>query len=138
MMSRQVALVVLTAASLAACREPAPPDAQLVAQWMRTSLAFARSERLAPPVAARISAYASLALYEGYAADRGANLRSLAGQVNGLWSVPLAPNDKPVDGATVAAEAERVVLDSLFSEGSAITERAIDSLAKAQIRSRRA
>lgn len=138
MMSRQVTLAVLTAASLVACREPAPPDPQLVAQWMRASLALARSERVAQPVAARISAYASLALYEGYAADRGSKLRSLAGKVNGLWSVPLVPRDRPVDGATVAAEAERVVLDSLFSEASAITKRTIDSLATMQIRSRRA
>jgi hypothetical protein len=41
-----------------------PPEPQLAAQWMRTSPAFARSERLGPPIAARISAYGSLALYE--------------------------------------------------------------------------
>jgi hypothetical protein len=56
---------------LAACqREAAAPDPQLVAQWMRSSLASVRSERLGPPVASRISAYASLALFEGYASDR--------------------------------------------------------------------
>ena len=72
---------------LGACAQTgAPPDPQLAAQWMRTSLAFARSERLGPPIAARISAYGSLALYEGYASDRRSPLRSLAGQLNGLTS----------------------------------------------------
>src|SRR5215207_8095021 len=46
---------ILLAAGCA--RQPAPADPQLVAQWLRTSLAFVRSERLGPPVAARISAY---------------------------------------------------------------------------------
>jgi hypothetical protein len=138
MMSRRIALLILPL--LAACREPEPPDPQLVAQWLRTSLAFVRSERLGPPVAARISAYASIALYEGYAADPRSKLRSLAGQLNGLWSVPLSnvPAGRNVDGATVAAESERIVLDSLFSEGYASTRRTIDSLANAQIASRRA
>lgn len=135
MMLRRRALLPLLL--LSACREPSPPDGQFVAQWLRSSLAFVRSERLGPPVAARISAYASIALYEGYAADPRSNLRSLAGQLNGLWSVPQPTSGQAVDGATVAAVAERVVLDSLFSEGFASTRRTIDSLAQAQIRSRR-
>ena len=133
-MSRRIALALLVA--LGACREPQPADPQLVAQWLRTSLAFVRSERLGPPVAARISAYASIALYEGYAADSRSSLRSLAGQLNALPAVPAAGGR--VDGATVAAEAERVVLDSLFSEGFASTRRTIDSLARAQVEARRA
>lgn len=115
-----------------------PPDPQLAAQWMRTSLAFARSERLGPPIAARITAYGSLALYEGYAADQRSPLRSLAGQLNGLSTLPaLDPHDL-VDGATVAAEAERVVLDSMYRDGFASTRRTIDSLAKAQVAAREA
>ena len=108
-----------------------------MAQWLRTSLAFVRTERLGPPVAARISAYASIALYEGYAADPASKLRSLGGQLNGLWAAPTVEAGRPVDGATVAAEAERVVLDSLFSEGFPSTRRTIDSLADAQVEARR-
>jgi len=130
-------LVLALGLSLAAGCRPSAPDPQLVGQWVRTSLAFARSEQLGPPVAARISAYASIALYEGYAADPHSRLRSLAGQVNGLWSVPVVAGDRAIDGATVAAEAERVVLDSLFSEGFPGTRRTIDSLAAAQIEARR-
>ncbi len=122
---------------LAACRGGAPaPDPQLVAQWTRSSLAFVRSERLGPPVASRVSAYAALALFEGYAADPSSGLRSLAGQLNGLASVPVANEDAPVDGAIVAAVAERLVLDSLFRDGFATTRTTIDSLAAAQVAAR--
>ena len=122
---------------LAGCRGVAPaPDPQLVAQWTRSSLAFVRSDRLGPPVASRISAYASLALFEGYAADSRSGLRSLAGQLNGLQSLPVASDDAPVDGAVVAAVAERIVLDSLFRDGFATTRTTIDSLSAAQVAAR--
>jgi hypothetical protein len=122
---------------LGGCGREAPaPDPQLVAQWLRSSLAFVRSERLGPPVAARISAYASVALYEGYASDPHSGLRSLAGQLNGLGRLPSPLLEGPVDGATVAAEAERVVLDSLFRDGFASTRRTIDSLSSAQVTAR--
>ncbi len=121
---------------LAACDgAPAPADPQLVAQWTRSSLAFVRSERLGPPVAARISAYAGLTLFEGYAADARSGLRSLAGQLNGLAAVPAAPEGR-IDGAIVAAVAERIVLDSLFRDGFATTRNTIDSLAAAQVAAR--
>ena len=124
-------------AALCGCARHVPaPDPQFVAQWLRSSLAFVRSERLGPPIAARISAYASVALYEGYASDPGSRLRSLGGQLNGLGALPAPPEGAPVDGATVAAEAVRVVLDSLFRDGFASTRRTIDSLAAAQVAAR--
>jgi len=137
MMARRTTLAL--AALTLACGSPEPADPQLVAQWLRTSLAFVRAERLGPPVAARISAFSSIAMYEAYAADpaAGVRLRSLAGQVNGLWRVPVPAKDAPIDGATAAAEALRVVLDSMFVEGFASTRRTIDSLAQAQIAARR-
>lgn len=122
---------------LAGCqREVAAPDPQLVAQWMRSSLASVRSERLGPPVASRISAYASLALFEGYASDARSGLRSLAGQLNGLAELPKVPEGTRVDGAIVAAVAERAVIDSLFRDGLASTRNTADSLAAAQVAAR--
>ena len=140
-MRRRTLSLLLPALSLlvttTSCTRQAPaPDPQLVAQRLRSSLAFVRSERLGPPVATRISAYASLALYEGYASDEGTRLRSLAGQVNGLDQLPAPPEGGPVDGATVAAEAVRLVLDSLFRDGFASTRRTVDSLADAQVAAR--
>ncbi len=117
-------------------REREVVDPQLLSQWMRASLAFVRSERLGAPVASRISAYSALALFEGYASDSRTTLRSLAGQLNGLASLPPRTEGAALDGATVAAAAERVVMDSLFRDGMTSTRRTIDSLAAAQIASR--
>lgn len=136
-MTRRRCALALVATIAAGCtREVPPADPQYVAQWLRSSLSFVRSERLGPPVASRISAYASLALYEGYAADRRTGLRSLAGRLNGLEALPAVPEGATIDGAIVAAEAERVVLDSLFRDGFAATRRTIDSLAEAQVAGR--
>ncbi len=131
-----VLVSALVAGSAACDKSPAPTDPQLVSQWLRTSLAFVRSERLGPPIAARISAYSAVALYEGYAADSRGSLRSLSGQLNGLSSLPAPAGSDPLDGAIVAAEAERVVLDSLFRDGMVGTRRTVDSLAAAQVDAR--
>ena len=137
---RRVRLISLSVAAFvvaAGCaREPAPADPQFVAQWMRTSLAMVRTERLGPPVASRISAYSALALYEGYAADSRSSLRSLGGQLNGLAAFPTRPAAGALDGATMAAAAERVVLDSLLRDAMPGTRRTADSLAAAQIAGR--
>ncbi|MGA0919848.1 MAG: vanadium-dependent haloperoxidase [Gemmatimonadaceae bacterium] len=114
------------------------PDPQFVAQWTRTSLALVRSERLGPPVAARISAYAALALHEGYAADTRSGARPFADALNGMPPREAAPLEGPVDGAIVAAVAERVVLDSLLRDGLASSVRRVDSLAEAQVAARQA
>jgi hypothetical protein len=138
--SRAAVLATLLFAStaLGGCRRaPAPADPQLVAQWLRASLAFVRTERLGPPVAARISAYGATALYEGLAADPRSGLRSMGGQLNGLPALPAPRDGKAVDGATVAATAEAIVLDSLFRDGFASTRRTIDSLAASQVAARR-
>lgn len=125
-------LATLSLLAVAACVTPASaPDPQLVAQWMRSSLSFVRAERLGPPIAARISAYAGVALYEGFASEKSTGLRSLGGQLNGLPALPVS--SLPVDGAITAAESERIVLDSLFRDGFASTRRTIDSLAQAQV-----
>jgi hypothetical protein len=93
-----------------------------VAKWTQTHYALARAERLSPPVAARVSAYASIALYEGWAAGSD-SLRSLAGQVNGLDSLPRPP--RGVDRALVALEAQTTVLREMYRGGFASTDVAI-------------
>ncbi len=132
---RRAVGVIWVSSCLTACsRVAAPADPQLVAQWLRTSLAFVRGERLGSPLATRTSAYSAIALYEGYASDSRLSLRSLAGQLNGFTALPQASG--AVDGATVAAEAERQVADSLFRDGLPSTRRTIDSLATAQVSAR--
>jgi membrane-associated phospholipid phosphatase len=124
------------AAIVLGCGSAPAADPQMTAQWLRTTLAFARSERIGPPVAARISAYASIALYEGYAADGSSGLTSMMGRLNGFDPPKAMVVEPGVDGAIAAAEAARVVLDSLFRDGFASTRRAIDSLATAQVAAR--
>jgi len=128
-------LALLTAVGCAS--RAGDPDPEFVAQWTRASLVTVRAERLGPPVASRLSAYAALALFEGYAADARTGLQSLGGQLNGLTALPSAPAEG-VDGAIVAAVAERVVLDSLLRDGFAASVRRADSLSEAQVAARAA
>ena len=120
-----------------ACGRAPVPDGAYVTDWTRLALITVRSERLGPPVAARLSAYAGLALHEGYAADVRSGLGSLAPRLTGAPVMPAVPSEGTVDGAIVAATAERVVLDSLLRDGFASTVRRVDSLAAAQVARRR-
>jgi len=120
------ALLVLTV--VAGCERAAPPaEAGFVAKWTATHYALARAERLSPPVASRASAYASIALYEGWAAFSD-SLRSMAGQLNGLTGLPKPSRGERYDAALVAMEAQTVVLRDLYREGFASTETAISAL----------
>lgn len=112
----------------AACARPAPPaDPAFVAEWMQNYYGLIRAERISPPVASRLLAYASVALYEGLAAGTP-NLRSLAGQLNGLEALPTAAEGEPVDPVLTALAAERTVLDTLFREGLPATKAALAAL----------
>lgn len=118
------------AASLAMSCAPQPPpaDPQFVAEWMRNYYGWIRAERISPPVASRVLAYAAVALYEGLA-SASPGLRSLAGQLNGLDSLPRPEPGQRYDPVLVAIAAERTVLDSLFAEGLPATRAAIAQLA---------
>jgi len=120
------------------CGRAPAPEGRYVTEWTRLALITVRSERLGPPVAARLSAYAGLALHEGYAADAASGLTTFAARLTGTPAFPVPPTDGALDGAIVAAVAERVVLDSLLRDGFASTVRRVDSLAAAQIEHRRA
>ena len=139
-LGRRAAIVtafLLGAASTGCGRAPAP-EGRYVTEWTRLALITVRSERLGPPVAARLSAYAGLALYEGYAADATTGLTTFAARLTGTPAFPAPPTDGALDGAIVAAVAERVVLDSLLRDGFASTVRRVDSLAADQVARRRA
>jgi hypothetical protein len=131
------AVSIAAAILLVGCGSPTPPvDPQFVAEWMRNYYGIIRAERVSPPVASRILAYASVALYEGLAAS-STGLTSLAGKVNGLDSLPRPEPGKRYDPVLVALAAERTVLDTLFVEGFPATTAAFatlgDSLERARI-----
>lgn len=118
---------LLLAALAAGCGRPSDADVGFVAKWTETHYALARAERLSPPVASRVTAYAAIALYEGWA--RGSDsLQSLAGQVNGLESLPAPETDDPLDRSLVALEAQTVVLRGLYQGGFPSTDVAIVAL----------
>jgi hypothetical protein len=126
--SRLIAWALL--ASAACARSIPPADPQFISEWMRHYYGLIRAERISPPVASRVLAYAAVALYEGLAtASPGGALFSLAGQLNGLDSLPRPDPDKRYDPILVALTAERAVLDSLFVEGLPATRAALATLA---------
>ena len=120
-------LIVVASAGLACSRSAPPVDPQFVAEWMRNYYGLVRAERISPPVASRVLAYASVALYEGLAiATPG--MHSLAGKVNGLDSLPRPDASRRYDPVIVAIAAERKVLDSLFVEALPATRAALATL----------
>ncbi|HJR35397.1 MAG TPA: vanadium-dependent haloperoxidase [Gemmatimonadales bacterium] len=104
-----------------------PADTGFVSKWTATHYALARAERLSPPVASRTSAYAAIALYEGWAAFSD-SLRSMAGQLNGLAELPRPAREERYDPALVAMQAQTTVLRDLYAEGFASTGVAITRL----------
>ncbi len=127
---------MLVAASLG-CAEAPKPDARFLAKWMEVHFALARSERLSPLVASRIAAYGAVALYEGMVHGSD-SLESLAGQLNGLDSLPQPAPRTDYDWPTVAISAERTVLESLLADAFANTRIAIGAVADSQLSARKA
>ncbi len=119
------------------CGRGPAADAGFVTKWTETHYALVRAERLSPPVAARLTAYAAIALYEGWAIGSD-SLRTMAGELNGLDSLP-GPDPKfRYDRALVALEAQTVVLRNLFQGGFASTDVKITALHDSLIGVRRA
>ncbi|MCA0377035.1 MAG: vanadium-dependent haloperoxidase [Gemmatimonadetes bacterium] len=120
-------LLALAALSSAACRRDPGPDPRVVSEYVHLLYGAIRVERLSPPVASRLTAYASMALYGGTAAARP-SLRPLGEIVRGVsLPAPVAPSS--VDATLTAVAAERVVLDSLLREALPTTRAAFTRLA---------
>ncbi len=135
--SRSTCLALLLLLSLGGCVRRFPPaSADYVSRWTATHYALARAERLNPPAASRWSAYAAIALYEGWAAFSD-SLRSLAGQLNELDSLPKPRRGEQYDPAVVAMEAQAVVLLDFYKTGFASTTAAIRFLHDSLIDARR-
>jgi membrane-associated phospholipid phosphatase len=107
----------------------------MVSEWMHTMYGAIRVERLSPPVASRVMAYASAALYSGLAAA-DPTMRPLSGALNAFPELPAVDEPRAHDGTIVAVAAERVVLDSLLREALPTTRAAFTRLADSLARSR--
>jgi membrane-associated phospholipid phosphatase len=122
-----------TTLGVGACSAPTPDDPRVMAEWTHVLYGLARVERLSPPVAARMYAYASTALYLAMASS-DANRPPVTGLYNGLPDVPRAT--ERVDATLTAVAAERVVLDSIFADGLATSKSSIARFADSLLAAR--
>ena len=118
-------------------RAPEPLDARILSVYVRSWYGTIRVERLSPPVASRIAAYAATALYAGMAAVRK-DLPALEGVLNGIPALPHAGRPTDYDETITAVEAERVALDSLLAEALPTTRTALARLADSLVAARMA
>jgi hypothetical protein len=133
--SRQFAALFLVI-GLGGCGPSPDADPRMVSEWERALYGVVRAERLSPPVASRVFAYASAGLYSGLTvADPKAV--PLTGRLNGLDSLPRAVAGKTYDATLTAVAAEHTVLDSLFAEGLPTTRAALSRLADSLDRARK-
>ena len=116
------------ASLLAACGRPPATDPRMIAEWVHALYGAVRVERLSPPVASRLFAYASTGLYAGMAATNP-KLPALDGKLNGLTSLPRGEANEKYDATFSSVAAERVILDSLFRDGLPTTRAALNRLA---------
>ena len=135
MMNRQTSLVAVLLLASAGCSRAPADDPRMPAEWMHILYGAVRAERLSPPVASRIFAYAGTALYAGMAAA-DPKLPPIAGRLNGLESLPPADGSRRYDRTLTAVAAERVVLDSLFREGLPTTRASLSRVADSLVRAR--
>jgi membrane-associated phospholipid phosphatase len=120
--------VLVTMTVVAACGRPRETDPRMVSEWMHTMYGVIRAERLSPPVASRLMAYSTVALYSGLSSVNS-KLPSVAGTLDGLAELPRAGRSQDYDATLTAIAAERVVLDSLLREGVPTTRSALARLA---------
>ena len=120
--------IAIATAVLAACSQPRETDPRMVSEWMHTLYGVIRAERLSPPVASRLMAYSTVALYSGLASVNS-KLPGVSGALDGFPELPRADRPREYDATLTAIAAERVVLDSLLREGVPTTRSALARLA---------
>jgi PAP2 superfamily len=95
-----IAALLALCATLAAA-QPKPPSAAVATEWFRAVLpAIQQTPGQSPPVAARTLAYLGIGLHEA-AREQGSTVRSLAGQLSELESLPPTQPDETLHTPTV-------------------------------------
>lgn len=128
-------VLLLVAGPLAGCSRAPEADPAMVAEWMHTYYGIVRSERIGPPVASRLLAYAAVALHEGLATTTP-GMPSLAGAANGLPVMPAVERGQRYDPTITAVIAERTLLDSLMDEALPSTKATLGRLADSLVADR--
>ena len=127
---------IAAAVLAAACQRAPSTDPRMVSEWMHTLYGAIRVERLSPPVASRLMAYASAALYSGLATATPGMPR-LERRLNEFPTLTEGAGTR-LDPTLTAVAAERVVLDSLLREALPTTRAAIGRLADSLTQARAA
>ena len=127
-MALAVALTCLGAMA-ATAPQPAAPSQDVLRAWYKLALALVRhTPTYSPPVAARSLAYIGIAAFETAASDDG-ELRSLAGQLNGLKPGPQREAGQTYDEAMALDAAMALTVQNLFSNTGPTGQRALTALA---------
>jgi membrane-associated phospholipid phosphatase len=103
-----------------------PLETRVVYTWFRLALELTRhTATYMPPVAARTFGYMGVALFETTAAQ-SANLRSLAGQLNGFEGVPQPIKGAQYDRATVTNAALSSLVKRLYGNTGPSGQRVLE------------
>jgi hypothetical protein len=136
------AVLILTVLSLFSCvgtteeqTRTGDFEATVAVEWMELLCQSVRTEGLVPPQAARIYAYAGIALYESVVQGMPDHL-SLSGQLNDLPDMPEYENDEGYDWPSSANAALAKVAEGLFEQTSVQTTEAIRQLKDQHFRER--
>ena len=126
---------MVCAAGLVSCRAGTATDPRMIAEWTHALYGTIRVERLSPPVASRLTAYATTALYAGLAAA-DSTMPSVAAVLAGAPTTRREARRGDIDPTITAVTAEGTVLDSLLREALPTTTAALRRLADSLVRDR--
>jgi hypothetical protein len=101
----------------AVTKKAAQYDAEVAVQWFELLCTAIRTEALNPPYASRRLGYAGVTLYEACVGGMPDH-QTLAGQLNGLDSVPARPSGV-LSWPVVANSAMATISENLFATASA-------------------
>ena len=123
-----VALASFGALGTAAAQAKAMPPEAVLQNWYKLVLQLVRhTPTYSPPVASRSFAYLGVTAFEAVAAGSG-EMRSLAGQLNGLQPVPQREAGQTYDNAVVVQAAMASAVQKFFNNTGPTGQRAIASL----------
>lgn len=133
MMTHLIFAAALALTGLAATDARSAADPQVVlSKWYRMTLELVRhTATYSPPVASRAFAYIGIAAFEVVASGSD-DLRSLAGQLNGLTAVPQRSDGKVYDEGVVLQAALAQSVADFFSNTGPTGQRAMASLTAKQ------
>lgn len=133
---RTVVMVLVTAFAWSgvpatAATQPEQPRAEeVLGTWYKLVLELVRhTPTYSPPVASRSFAYLGVTAFEAVATGSG-ELRSLAGQLNGLQAVPAREPGMTYDDAVVVNSALTFAAENFFTHTGPTGQRALTAMAK--------